>query len=163
MNDPPNRDGLPDTPADIPPTEKPRKSVDQDLERLEEDTLDKQARSASFRDVLERKNHLDSLNRRIDVLQNKLDLREADLHAALPRIAELEQAEKTSKIATVVEAIGAGGGAVLLGIASFATNDALKFAFLGAGVAASAVAIFCKALFALFGWPPRKNPGPQGQ
>jgi hypothetical protein len=88
-----------------------------------------------------------------DVLQEKLNDRENDLHKSLPRVAELEQAQKTSRVSTVVESIGAGFGTVMLGIAPFADTDKKTFGLLCAGLALSVLAIFGKALFALFGWP----------
>jgi len=142
-------------PPQVPPVEQPTSTSDDVLEKLEESTLDKQARSAAYRAAVEHSQHIAALNKRLDIIQAKLDGRENEIHIALPRIAELEQAEKTSKLTTVVESVGAGGGAVLLSLASFAPTDAWKFSFLGSGVAASALAVFCKSMFALFGWPKR--------
>jgi hypothetical protein len=139
----------------IPPVEQPKPEPAQSLENLEEKTLDKQAASATYRDAVERKQHLASLNVRISVLQTKLDSREGELFSALPRIAELEQAEKTANLSTVVEAVAAGGGAIALSVASFLNDDLviLKFSLVGAGISASAIAVFTKALFAIWGWP----------
>jgi hypothetical protein len=93
----------------IPTTEQPRETADTTLEAS---TLDKQAKSASYRDVLERTQHLETLNRRIDVLQGKLDNREADLQQLLPRNAALEQSCKISRVlvtdGTALLAIGGG-------------------------------------------------------
>lgn len=140
-------------PPQVPPVEQPQTSADDALEKLEENTLDKEARSAAFRAVVEHDKHLRALNVRIEVLQAKLDKREEELHRTIPRVAELEQAEKTAKVDSVVETMGAGGGAILLGTASFMPESWLKFCLIGAGISASAIGVFAKVLFTLFGWP----------
>ena len=85
-------------PLAIPSVEKPRENFDQNFEQLDESTLEKQAKSAAHRDAHERKQHLDSLNRRIEVLQQKLDSRESDLREILPKLARLERSEQISKV-----------------------------------------------------------------
>ncbi len=147
-----------DLPQQIPQVERPEQQSDDSLEQLEETFLDKQAKSAVYRAVFEHNQHLQALNTRIDVLQAKLDKRENELHAAIPRVSELEQAERTSKVGAAVESLGVGGGTILLGIASFATDDATKLVCFGAGVSASSLALFAKALFAILGWPKRRRP-----
>ncbi len=148
-----------DLPQQIPQAERPERQSDDSLEQLEETFLDKQAKSAAYRAVFEHNQHVQALNNRIDVLQAKLDKREEDLHVAMPRVSELEQAERTSKVGTIVEAVGAGGGAILLSIASFMSGENwVKFVLFGAGVSASSLAVFAKLLLAAFGWPQRPTP-----
>lgn len=142
-----------DLPRQVPSVERPQASADDAPEKLEENELDRAARSGSFRAVVEHDKHLRALNVRIEVLQSKLDKREEELHRTIPRVAELEQAEKTAKVDTVVETLGAGVGAILLAIASFMTEDWIKFLFFGAGVSAAALGVFTKVIFTLFGWP----------
>ncbi len=144
-------------PRRVPAVEQPTEQAHESpLEKLEEDFLEKQSRSAAYRAVVEHNQHLAALNSRINVLQSKLDQREEELHIALPRVAELEQAERTSKIATAVKSLGAGSGAVLLSLASFQSSGSLKFGLLGAGIAAATLAVFTEILFALFGWPQKR-------
>ena len=147
---------MPELPQQIPHVEIPDKQTDDSLEKQEEAFLDKQARSAAFRDVYERNQHLQSLNARIDVLQTKLDRREGELHIALPRVSELEHAERTSKATAIVETIGLGGGAIFLSLASFMQDeDAVKWMVFGAGISASVLAMSAKVILAAFGWPPK--------
>ncbi len=141
----------------VPPVERPQDHTDDTLEKLEANTLDKQASSASFRAVLEHDRHLRSLYERIEVLQKKLDDREDELRAAVPRVAELEQAERTTRVGAGVEAVGAGGGAILLSIAAFASAEWLKYLLLGLGASAAALSVISKLLYATFGWPPNKK------
>lgn len=140
-------------PKKIPKTERPGPETDSSLERLEESTLDKQASSAAYRAAHEHSEHLKALNTRIGVLQTKLDRREDELNAAKPRVAELEQAKKTSRLGVVVDALGIGGGVILLSIASFSPDGCAKYACFAAGISASSLALVAKVLFATFGWP----------
>lgn len=140
----------------VPRPEEPAGS-DAQTEALEKDTLDKQAKSAAYRDAHERKQHLASLNERIGVLQDKLDKREAELQVAMPRIAELEQATKTSRLATISEVLGVGGGAILLSIAAYADSDIYKLLILGLGIGSSAIGLFSKLIYATWGWPTKKT------
>ena len=120
------------------------------------DKAGKKAKTAAVRAEEAEEKHVASLNRRIDVLQSKLDRREGDLHHLLPRTAELEQAARTSKVGAIVEAAGVGGGALLLSIASFTPPDEWhRFVCIGAGISASVFALSAKALLAAFGWPPK--------
>lgn len=110
-----NDRALSETPISIPAdAEKPRSQIDQKLETLEEDTLEKQAKSAAYRDALERRQHLESLNRRIDKLQGKLDQRESELQIALPKLASLEQAMRGVNASLLVGPVimAVGGGAI---------------------------------------------------
>ena len=143
-------------PPKIPKIERPEPQADDTLEQLEETTLDKQAKSAAYRAVVEHSQHLQALNTRIDVLQAKLDRREDALHAAIPRVSELEQAQKTSRVESIVEAIGTGVGGVFLSLAPFATTEPPKYLFLGLGVSSLAFAVLAKVLFAAFGWPKKR-------
>jgi hypothetical protein len=115
MNDQHNAgDVADDGPVEIPAAEKPRENIDPGLERLEESTLDKQARSAAYRDAHERKQHLDSLNRRIDVLQQKLDSRETEIREISPKYAALEQSMRGVNASLVIgpTIMALGGGAM---------------------------------------------------
>jgi hypothetical protein len=145
----------------VPQAEQPQAQTDDHLEKLEEDTLDKQAKSATYRDAHERREHLASLNRRIDVLQSKLDDREIELHIVLPRVAELEQAEWTARLHAGLESVAAGGGALMLSVASFvneATDEWLKYLLFGAGLAFALLGILGKVVMSFFGWPKRETP-----
>ncbi len=148
-----------DNPPQIPQVERPRPPVDPWLGSLEKETLDKLARSPSLRAVHEHAQHVFALNNRIDVLQSKLDRRESELHLALPRVAELEQAQRTFRVDAVVEPIGTGVSAAALSVASFVANDSVKYGLIGVGLTAAAFAMLAKILFAAFGWPkPREKP-----
>ena len=120
-------------PLAIPSVEKPRENFDQNFEQLDESTLEKQAKSAAHRDAHERKQHLDSLNRRIEVLQQKLDSRESDLREILPKLARLERSEQISKVlvrdGTVILAIGG----VLVSAGSLFAEGPLRFVIAGLG------------------------------
>ncbi len=141
-------------PQQIPQVELPGQQSDDSLEQQEEAFLQKQAKSGALRAVLEHNHHLQALNSRIDVLQAKLDKRESELHVAIPRVAELEQAERTSRVGAIAEAVGAGGGAIFLSVASFMQDgDFAKWVCVGAGIAALSLAVFAKVLLAAFGWP----------
>jgi len=140
-------------PADVPDD-----SLDQKTSE-EIGDLEKRAKSAPLRDVFERTAHLGSLNRRIEVLQGKLDSREAELQVAVPRVAELEQAMRTARVGAFVESAGAGGGALLLSIASFMADGALKFVFVGAGIAGASLGVLAKIISSALGWP-RDRPKP---
>jgi len=140
----------------VPPVERPQASGDDSLEAKEEDTLDKRTRSAAYRAEFVHDQHVSGLNARIDVLQSKLDSREEELHRSLPRVAELEQAEKTSKLSAGVETLGGGVGALLLSMASFSTDDWWKFSLFGAGISAAVLGVFAKVLFGIFGWPKKR-------
>jgi len=140
-------------PPQVPPVERPQAPTDDTLEKLEENTLDKQAKSAAYRAVVEHNQHVLALNSRIDVLQAKLDKRENELHNVIPKVSELQQAKRTSRIGAAVETVGISGGATLLSIASFAPDGSVKYACFGAGISVSSLAVFAKVLFAVLGWP----------
>jgi len=143
----------------VPSTEQPPPSVDEPADSLLETKtldLDKQARSAAYRDVVERDKHWSSLNERIAVLQAKLDIREEDLRLAQPRIAELEQAERSSQGYGTIATIGGVGGPILLSCASFADDDWVKFGLLGAGVVAALMGLLANVLFGFLGWPKKQ-------
>ena len=44
----------------------------------------------------------------------------------------------------------------MLSVASFMTNDQLKFGLLGGGIAAATVALLARLLLAFFGRPPKR-------
>ena len=116
----------------------------------------KKAKTAGLRAEEAEEEHVASLKRRIDVLQRKLDDREGDLRRLLPRNAELEQAARTSKLATIVEVVGFGVGALLLGIAPFTPPcEWYRYILIGAGVSATSLAILTKVLHTFCGWPPK--------
>lgn len=143
--------------------ESPEPQVDEGLERLEEDTLDKRARSAAYRAVVEHNEHVVALNRRIDVIQGKLDSREIELHRAIPRIAELEQAQRTARLGAFVDVMAIGLGTLILGLSGFVRRNfpeegtAYEFMMIGVGATACVVALIFRALFALFGWPKKPS------
>lgn len=99
--------------------------------------------------------HIRSLNERKDVLQHKLNGTEEHLRHALPRVSELEHAERTMKVQTLVEGIGGGIGALSLAFTSFAKDDWCVYLLLGLGAGLSALSVFGKAIFAFCGWPPK--------
>lgn len=127
---------LPSLPPKVPAAELPRDGASASLESLEENTLDKQAKSASYRDDHERQQHLDTLNRRIDVLQKKLDSREAELHAVLPRLARFEQSAKISKAVSRDGAIALAIGGMLVSAAGLFSEGTVRMALscLGGGI-----------------------------
>lgn len=115
---------------------------------------ERRAKSPALRDVFERAQHISALNRRIDVLQGKLDRREAELDETRPKLAALQQAERTARgHGTAIQAFGSGLGPILLGVASFATDDIWKFGLFGAGAVASFIGWFSTTLAACIAWP----------
>lgn len=148
-----------DPPPKVLPGEHPLRPVDSSLETEEETTLEKRAKSPALRAEFEHDKHLEALNTRLDVIQAKLDARENDLSHATPRIAELEQSERSARANLVVETLGAGGGAALLGLASFVEDARWKFLWFGLGWGLVSLALVAKVAFAVWGWPkPRITP-----
>jgi chromosome segregation ATPase len=71
----------------------------------------KKAKTAALRAEEAEEKHVAALNRRIHVLQTKLDLREDELRELLPRNAELEQARSNATIngGLSLSAVSVGG------------------------------------------------------
>jgi len=137
----------------IPQAEKPQQSDDETLS-LEEKTLDKQAKSAPYRDVIERRNHLDTLNKRIDVLQGKLDKRESELDTLRPKLAKHEQSSKMAKVlvrdGTVIFVVG---GMLVSGGGLF-TDGILRFSLAAAGGALVVTGLWIAKVLNRNVWPP---------
>lgn len=134
-------------------TEKPDKESADTSVSLESDTLERQAKSASYRDVHERSQHLVSLNRRIDVLQGKLDAREEELRDTLPRLAKLAQASKVSKVlvrdGTIILAVGGG----LVSASSLFIDGGIRFLLAGGGGALLMCGLWVAKILNRNAWP----------
>lgn len=140
----------------IPPVEQPQESADTSVE-LEQVTLEQQSKSAALRDVYVRDQLISALNRRIDVIQAKLDNREERIDELLPRNAALEQAGRSSTIETVLEFVAMGCSATFLSISTYVADSISKTGWFGAGIALAASAMLSKILFSYFGWPPKNR------
>jgi hypothetical protein len=141
-------------PPRIPPVEQPRESAESSI-REEEDTLDKQAKSATYRDAHERKQHLESLYRRIDVLQSKLDKSEDQIQKYLPRLAQLEHACCVSQVLVRDGTIILAVGGAFIGYGSLFANDPLiRFAMGGVGVGLTMTGLWIAKILNRNSWPP---------
>ena len=134
----------PQPPSKVPAVEKPSESAKDKSSNPEYEFLQKQASSSNLRDVVERRNHNQSNEIRLSILQAKLDIAEDKIENLLPRNATLEQSMRVSKVlvrdGTVVMAIagtavscaslfdqqeyrfliaGFGGGFLILGPVSY--------------------------------------------
>lgn len=148
-----------DPPLKALPGEHPLRPVDPSSETEEETTLEKRAKSPALRAEFEHDKHLEALNARLEVIQAKLDAREDELRHATPRMAKLEQSERSAKGHLIVETLGSGGGAALLGVASFVEDATWKFLWFGVGLGLVSLALVAKVSFAVWGWPkPRVAP-----
>lgn len=157
MSGPADSSDYPDNPGPIPLAEKPRSDPDRSLERLEEKTLDKQARSASYRDAHERKQHLDSLNRRINVLQQKLDSRETELRDLTPRLAQLEQAQQISRVLIRDGTIIFGVGGALVSAASLFAEGIWRYSLAGFWLALFICGLWIAKILNSFIWPANRQ------
>jgi hypothetical protein len=82
------------------------------------DKARRKAKTAALRAEVAEEEHVAALNRRIDVLQKKLDLREDELQVLLPRNAELEQAYRNASINGGLSLTAISAGGVLTSISS---------------------------------------------
>lgn len=140
-------------PATIPPIETPSAS-DTAAAEMERDSLDKAARSAPWRDAYERQQHTANLNKRIDVLQSKLDKTEdslAEKNRELQRLTAtaevLQHSCDLSKIlvrdGTVICVVGGG----LVSVGGLFAESEVRFLLAGLGGAFLVCGLWiCKVL-----------------
>lgn len=132
--------------------EQPTASADADIS-TEKESLDKAAKSAPYRDLVERNKHLDSLNQRISVIQGKLDAREDDLRERdnelrelLPTHAALKQSHKSMRFSLGLSSLAFGVGGTL--VSQFAGDADRQWASFGWGmVIVASVIVITKTIF----------------
>lgn len=118
---------------DVPAVEKPSQTSENQNGEFE--FLQQQAKSSTLREVVERQKHNDSNEKRLSVLQSKLDIAEAKIAELLPRNAELESSVRMSRVlvrdGTVVLAIAG----ILVGWASLVEQREYRYLIAGFGTA----------------------------
>ncbi len=119
------------------------------------DKARRKAKTAALRAEEAEAEHVAALNRRIGVLQTKLDLREDELHCLLPRNAELEQARSNAVIngGLSLTAVSLGGA-----LASVSSLLPFPFGYISGGFGAAMLIAGLVASWTThrFGWPARK-------
>ena len=96
-------------------------------------------------------------NRRIDVLQTKLDKREQDCRELLPEVAELRQAKRSTRLFDCLIAAEITVGGALISGAGFSTTEVGKYVMLWVGWALIILGIVTLFLNTAFGWPKSKS------
>lgn len=114
----------------------------------------KKAKTAAVRAEEAEEKHVAALNRRISVLQTKLDLREDELRELLPRNAELEQARCNASLngASSLGAVSIGG---MLASISSLLSIPLGYVSGGFGAAMLIGGLILSWTTHRFGWPPK--------
>ena len=116
----------------------------------------KKAKTAALRAEEAEEKHVSALNRRIDVLQNKLDLREEEVHELLPRNAELEQARRNATINSGLSLTAISIGGVLASISSLLPTP---FSYISGSFGAAMLigGLTVSWVTHRFGWPSKRS------
>jgi hypothetical protein len=120
------------------------------------DTERKKAKSAAVRAEEAEESFVAALNRRISVLQKKLDLREEELRILLPRNAELEQARSNATINSGLSLTAISVGGILASISSMLP---CPFSYISAGFGAAMLIAGLVVSWTThrFGWPAKNE------
>jgi hypothetical protein len=116
----------------------------------------RKAKTAALRAEEAEERHAAALDRRIDVLQKKLDLRENELRELLPRNAELEQAKRNADANSRLSLSAVSVGGLLASISSLLPVrwNYISGAF-GAAMLISGLTLSCVTHRS--GWPSKED------
>lgn len=119
----------------------------------------RKARTAGIRADEAEAAHVDALNCRIEVLQEKLNDRESEARYLLPRVAELEQASRGITLACAYyTGMMVSGGGMISG-AGYCTPPARDY-LLAVGWLLLICGIAAHWIASAFGWPPKRKENP---